>query len=340
MPEIDEYIGKENLARILLYGPPKSRKTWWAALAAEAGYNVLILAGDRNYNVLRYLTPEAKKRVYLLDWSDDVQRGTYAETLTIFLAMHVPLFWDEGAKTRTFSPKVGDIRLAQQDLNKNWVLVLDTYTALTWSFLFNFALECKKPMQEIQKPGSDTMRESYRYTGVLATNAMQGLKKFPCHLIVVAHQDTYEKRDKENNIILSRIQAKSTSGPHAMQLAKDFTDVFVFKLNGTQTLIDTTPSPDRDGGSTSIPPGIYAWEKLQFSNFAQMAQIAQPDPDLPFAGELLRCSEEDVQAASSPKNNILNGLVKTQAHLSTNAAPSGGTPTPAAKSVADILGKK
>ena len=340
MANADTFLSEQNLTRILAYGPPNTRKTWWAATAAEAGFNVLLLAGDKNYGTLRLLTPEARKRIFILDWSDTPAAATYAKNLTDVLSVQQPLFYNEQTKQKIFTPVVGDIKFDKTLLNSNWVFILDTYTALAWSYLQQYCIENNETMVEVQKPGSKGMRESYRYCGVLASWALQELKKLQCHLIVVAHQDSYEKRDKNDKVILSRIQVKSTSGPHAMQIAKDFTDVFTFNIMGQSVNIDTTAKPNQDGGSTLIPPGIYQWDALTFKTVIETAGMTLPPADLPYPEQTLLVTQADIDAVGQRGANLLQGFSQPAA-ATLAVAPAGTVHAPTGvvmQSPVDLLG--
>lgn len=334
MPNLNQFLAQDITARILCYGPPKSRKTWWAATAASAGFNVLIIAGDKNYAVLNQLPAAAKSRVFILDWSDN-DRPVFSRNITQFLSTNTTTYWDDKTKNRMFKPELSSIKLNKSTFDNNWVIILDTYTALAWSLLFQFCIENNQTMEEVQKPGNKLMQESYRYTGILATWAIQEFKKLGCHLIVVAHQDSYEKRIREGKnerVVFTRTQVKSTSGPHAMQLAKDFTDVFYFTINGPQVLIDTQANADRDGGSTLIPPGMYDWNKFDFSMMAQQAGLILPPKDLPLPTDFLLTTQTDIDIIpkgmgllNQPQNN--QPILSNQ-HTTLQAPMPGGVLSP------------
>ena len=67
MGALDDTLNNDNLARLLIYGPAKTRKTWFATKAAELGFNVILIDTDYGFHVTQNLTPEARRRIYHLD---------------------------------------------------------------------------------------------------------------------------------------------------------------------------------------------------------------------------------------------------------------------------------
>ena len=84
MPELDTSLDEQIRLRLLLYGPAKTKKTWLAGTAAEAGFNVLLLDNEQGAGILRNLSPEARKRIYRIDIQDDGKRAVAAEFITYF----------------------------------------------------------------------------------------------------------------------------------------------------------------------------------------------------------------------------------------------------------------
>ena len=141
MPPYDQLAAAQAttppLARLLLYGPGKTKKTWWAARAAEAGFNVHLLDGDKNPGILRMISKEAQARINLIDISD----ATVAPVMYNFvtkLLRGTPFLWDEQEKEvrlTTVTKSLQDDRhfywIDPRNLNWRDVLVIDSWTALS-----------------------------------------------------------------------------------------------------------------------------------------------------------------------------------------------------------------
>lgn len=318
MPSLEQQLDEQVQLRLLIYGAAKTKKTWWIGTAAEAGFNVLLLNGDKGANILSNLSPEAQKRVYVLNVYDDSNRAVFAEFMTRFLK-GVPFNWDEQA--RKFAIKPGDttIRIEPLNLPANTVVANDSWTALAWSLAFRYCLENAIDLSDAERQDWD----GYRWTGALATWMMQQWKKLPYHTITVGHQDNYEKRSKDGKKIeWSRMQIKSTSGPHAMQLAKDFTDILYFSVRGSAFQIDSGASHERDGGSQIVPPKTYQWNDLQFKDVCKLAGIPLPQhvEPLNFAE-----SSAPVQAAGKQQSQTTTTTTTKEAEPKPVIKPSVGS---------------
>lgn len=268
----------------MLYGPAKTKKTWWAGAAAEAGFNVLFFEGDGNFGILKNLSQEAQERVYVVPARDRLNKAVFAELMAVFLETKT-LIWDE--KEQVARQKITkDLRdqcifIDKADLDTNWVIVVDSYTALCASISLQYCLENAIALSDAKKTDWD----GYAWAGRLATFMIQQLKNiFDCHVIVIGHSDVYEKKKTVGDKQVTdwtRMLPKSTSGPHALTLAKNFTDIFLFSIVGTTFYIDTRADKDRDGGTINIKPDRYKWDDLQFADVIKQAGLSLPPADLP-----------------------------------------------------------
>ena len=93
------------------------------------------------------------------------------------------------------------------------------------------------------------------------------LKSIPCHLIVIGHEHSYDRYTgtKQNRqLVESRIQPISTSGPHGKRVGTEFNDVLRFYREGIHNWIDMDGNKNKDAGSRFRPPGVYQWDQFQF----------------------------------------------------------------------------
>lgn len=293
---------KDMLLRELIYGPAKAKKTWWIGKAAEAGYNILLLEGDRNWHILNKIKPEAQKRIQIVDMSDERGRPIFAMALARLLK-DGKIIWDEKEKKSSkLKPNENCISVDLDKLGRFDIVALDSWTALVRSLLLQYAKEQMIDLSQAEE--GDDKWGYYRWAGALASWMLSQLSGIQCHKIVTAHVDMYEKRSKDGKKIeWSKRQVKSTSGPHAMQLPSQFSDILYFYPKGSAYKIDTSGSDEADGGSCLVKPGIYNWDDLQFVNLIKAAGLALPPEDHP----LIDYSIGSVKPAGKDK---VKGVIK------------------------------
>ena len=318
MPAFQTFHQQISLPRTLLYGPEKSRKTWWAGTAAECGYNVLVLDADNGTDILTQLSPAAQERVYVLNISDTLNEATAAQFLGTF-ADGRPFFWDEVNK-RIYNSMISSPSIHinfERQLNPGWVCVVDSWTAIVRSIGYQYARINQIPLSVMDEEGLDR-RALYRQCGMFATNIFGQLCKLPCTVIFIGHQTVYEKHTQrlvngraQSVIEWSKTQIVSTSGPHAMSMGGVFTDILRFELAGTNFKINTTVKDDILGGARNIAPGTYDWDKFQFAHYAQLAAIPQP-LEQPLPGETFVTHEPNVTmgAPAKPTNTPIASPAK------------------------------
>lgn len=288
--DIEESADEPLLLREGFYGAYKTKKTWLAGTAAEAGFNTILIDSDHGYHILqKQLSPAAKKRLTIFKAHDLPKRAAAAEFL-IALAKNNKVMFDTKTQRVVYSQAkatpttyVLDI---QKHLSPTTVLIVDSWTAICRSLALDYIISNNIDIaqsQEDRKKGGQIM-DQFGWTGALATYIMNFLVTLPCHLIVIGHRTVYEKRSKDlKTVEFTRTQFVSTSGPHGMTLGDKFSDIFYFEnISSTLTKIDTRADTDRDGGSRIIPPASYRWEDLQWINICQYAGIPLPPPDLPY----------------------------------------------------------
>ena len=314
MPKLTDSMTDEVKLSLLFYGPAKTRKTWLAGTAAEAGFNVLYLDNEHGFKIFKQLSAEAQRRIYRIDIADTLKRAISAEFMT-YLCKYDKFFWDEARKRKVMKADSETvIQLDHLRLNLNTVLILDSYTELVWSLTKRYAIEQNIDLSDAEKTDWD----GYRFTGMLATWILEQLIKLPCHVVVIGHATNYEKRSKDGKTIeWVRTQPKSTSGPHAMTIANKFDDVLFFKMKGTQVYVDARPDKDRDSGGRVIPPGEYKWEDLHFGKLCELAGVKLPSADLPSV-ESLVLAETQVQPAANSKSVITQSQPRKPSLLKTH----------------------
>lgn len=282
MGKLDDDLAENNQLRILLYGADKTKKTWWAGAAAEAGYNVHILNTDKGISILRNLSPDARKRVNIIDATDTMKDAVGCKLIAAVMKGD-EFLWDADRKIMleraTMKGAVNVLRYDVNKLTENDVLVFDSMTALVQSLAFRYCLENKIDISDASK----TEWEGYRWAGALLSWMIAQTKAIKAHIIVIGHQEVYSKTKtiisngkKETVTEWSRTQPKTTSGPHALTIGANFTDILYFFTTGSLFKIDTAGTKDRTGGTRAIKPKVYNWQDLQFLDMITAAGLAPP----------------------------------------------------------------
>ena len=312
MPSLQQKVENAEtnppLLRILSYGSPKTKKTWHAATAAEAGFNVVLLDSDHGYHILlKTLNAEAQKRLMIIEARDSLKIPTAANFMTRFLKFGWVNFNEKTRSVVTDFKSLDSncIQLSSDShLSSNTVLIVDSYTALVRSLQMSFQKDNSLDPSASFDPKKPGIRDSFGWTGSLASWMLEKLCGLPCHVIIIAHKSVYEKYSKDQKTIeWTRVQIKSTSGPHAMTIGDKFSDILFFEnVSSAVTKISTRAEKDQEGGSRLIPPNVYNWDKLSFSHICEYAGIPLPSKDLPYLDFKIPTKE----ATPTPKKPEIN----------------------------------
>ena len=270
----------EMLLRVLIYGMQKTRKTWWALKAAEAGFNVILLDGDNGWHIVKQIEARAQERIDIVDFVDLPNRAVFAPMLVRMMKMKNFAFDTETKKLAGLKPTSASIYIDINKLTSTDVLVIDSWTAFIWSLTVRYAEENGIELDDLD--GQDW--DFYRWGGNLANWMLGKLKTLPCHVIVIGHMTVYEKyrgTKKNRKLVLQREQVMSISGPHGLKVGTDFSDVLKFERKQSgDTIILSKGNEESEGGSRLVPPRIYDWKDLQFEHLCKFAGIQLPSSDL------------------------------------------------------------
>lgn len=267
MPILKQYLTTLSPARIFLYGAAKTKKTWFAGKAAESGYRVLFLDGDKGTKILKNLSPKAQERIYAIDLQNKVDRAVMAPFITDY-TKHLQIYWDEKNKTVPHAKTENPIWIDSNSWGSETVIVLDSWTSLIRSIYLEFALKNDINLADAEK----TEWEGYGWAGRLANILLERLCCLSCHLVIIGHATQYEKfktmkmgSKTIRTLEWSRRQAVSTSGPQAMTLSVPFDEFLYFQKQGARVSIETDGDKDKDGGSRTLPPQVLSWDKFDIS---------------------------------------------------------------------------
>ena len=315
MPTANEYLKAPLLLRDLIYGHPKTRKTYWALCAAYANMNVVLFDGDDGAHIVNLIEPEFRDRITVLDLRDTVNNPVFAKFVVRLLNDQSPFIWDENEKRTTANPNTEHYNMFvnPQALTANTVLIFDSWTALNQSVILNYAREQSIDLSDAEKTDWD----GYGFQSRLLNLILSKLKTLNCHVIVVAHETTYEKRDTSGKKIISqKIQPVSSSGPHAQTLGMHFSDMLRFEWIAKGNLkINAYAAKDEQGGSRLIKPDSYKFDDLPFSKLLEAAN-ALPEEYEPQDAFISFTPGQEVPKLSELKAKGTRPVVDAQAPVS------------------------
>lgn len=274
---------EEILLRELIYGLSQRKKSWWAGAAANAGFNVLVLNGDKPATIYRQLPEAAQSRIRIVN----VFSQYHFADIVARLLRGDKIWWDITASTKAIvgmqNPAHEHFVLDFGKLTKSDVVIVDSWTALSQSAVHKISEDKKIDLSELDKIEWNL----YGPTGMHLTWMLEKFKKILANLIVIGHEDIYEKHKKGpdgkplSDIEFTKVQPVSVSRPHAQLLPKYFTDTLYFYMVGISNYISSEATSERDCGSTTVPPKTWKWEELQFKDLCIAAGIPLPSGDVP-----------------------------------------------------------
>lgn len=268
MPMGDSDTDWGRPTRNFLYGPDKTKKTWWAAKAAQDGYNVVLIDGDDGASIIKQLPIEARRKILVVDVVNTASLSVFARFMATFMRGE-PFFWDEQKKV-SYNPRttlVADhshIYFEPQKFTMNDVVIIDSWTALAASLMLEWAIENKVELTNVEKEGDQFSLMGYqsRYLDYTLTK----IKTFNCHMIVIGHETVYEKwqgQGKDRKMVEQRTQPFSSTGPHAKKIGSHFSNVMRFrKLSDISFIIDAGGDATTMGGCRQLAPQTYKWDTI------------------------------------------------------------------------------
>lgn len=293
-----------TLLHQLIYGEPKTRKTWWTLKAAEFNYNLLVLSGSATgTRVIANIDPAARHRVRIINCNDKPVYPVFGEFVTRFLrGMNV--VWDDTAEqfyfenhpTIKYDPTHGYFQINSTLLTQNDVLIIDNWTELSESVIWNWMLENGVDIASGKRP--ENIRDMFGYASAILSWMLATINHLPCHTMVICHKQTVdvmkkvptEKKDRMGRPVHGEeptgeqhIVPVSSSRAHSEKLAAKFDDILDFQKQGNQVYIDTTTSEGREGGSRTVH-GRFPWEKLTIVDFLKPLGLQPPQQEMEMPG--------------------------------------------------------
>jgi hypothetical protein len=314
--EGDNRDPNQDPARVLVYGTPKTRKTWWASTAAET-HNVYLLNGDRNTGILRNLPEAMQENVHLIPvaLNPSPTSSTFLKFLTLMFEKQ-DFIYDYETDNEIPLAKVKDnetyLACNLSLLSKRDVLLLDGWTAIVKDVASEYMIDhnINAWAGSMQSNKNNNKYSYFAYSGLVLDNVLQGVNKLPCHVIMTAHQDEYERDVKENGISKKKTitQILSSSGNQAAKIPAVLGDVLWFKhsKDATKTIIDSRPDNDRAGGGARLRPATFEFPEWTWKDYCKEANVG-------IENNLL--AENDIPAlcllTGAEIKELVNGVNKT-----------------------------
>ncbi len=293
-----------SLCKILIYGDIKTKKTWWALRAAEAGFNVTLLDGDNGHHIIAKQSEKAKKKIAYIPLVDTPDEAFFHNFIGRMYKMK-----GFGVNERTRStlsamnekqwlknPEDPTMYFNPEKLNSNDVLIVDSWSAFCRSMAKHFAIQ--NDQNHIPTGANDRKNqnvdlgrqswEDYGWGKNVAQKVLSMLQALPCHVVVIAHSVehiVYEEKTSSSGKKVQEIKSQTMqplgySGPQGRILGQFFSDIlytYIDKMDKYR--ITTKPLFDAVGGSRILDPKIYSWDELSWDELIKASNGLYRLPD-------------------------------------------------------------
>lgn len=302
MPMGDQDTDWGRPTRTFLYGPDKTKKTWWACRAAEDGYNVVLIDGDDGSSIIKQLSMEARKRILIVDVVNTAKHNAFARFTATFMKGE-PFIWDEQAKvslkpSHTLNKEHSHIYFDITKMTMNEVCIGDSWTALAQSLLLEWAKENSVDLTEVEKEGDQFALMGYQSR--FLDYVLSKMKTFPSHFIWIGHETVYEKwegKGKDRKMVEQRTQPFSSTGPHAKKIGAHFSNVLRFKkFSDVAFKIDAGGDASTMGGARQLAPKLYDWKEISPQTI--FGSIGSKPTGEPFKGAIWLAPGQNLVAAN------------------------------------------
>ncbi len=278
---------KEPL-RLMLYGKPKTRKTWWAGTAG-ATHRVIILDGENGTGILSNLPDTSRANITRIPLAGK----PYNPAMALFCSLlfkKQQFLWDMINETQVANPHSVNpagvyLDVSLGNLNHNDVLVVDSWTKIASDSGLQYMID-----NNIDPYAGDKKQfDYYGYQDLVLDAILQAMSCLPCHLVLIGHEQYYNHKIKEGLVTreITRLQLQSSTGKHAAKLPAYVSDLLWFESGAStkDTNIVTSSSDYRDGGARTVPPATHQFSTWQFKDYAKLAGIEPASVEALAAGQ-------------------------------------------------------
>ena len=275
---------KASNSRVLLYGNPKTMKTTWAIHSAiKAGYIVVFFNGDNGIPpfVINSLGKEELERLYIVNCVDKHRIANFV-TMMSYIMQQKTVIWDDEDNqfaNITKNKKHDHLVIKPSLFNKNYCVIVDSYTKLVQSTNEQFAISNNIDLSEAIKTSWNGYGEQGRWLDWF----LKSMSNFPCAFIVIAHASEHERMEKDANDKTIRVPLGiwpiSSSRPHGRTIGQQFSDIlYTDVLLDGSFVIDTRNLHNRQGGARNIAPNIYSMSSVSLEDVIGNVGIEKEDP--------------------------------------------------------------
>lgn len=322
-----------GIQHLLLIADTKMGKTDYIAQAAADGYHVVYIDNDNGYSTLVEALknqPDALERIHYFAPVDMVDFVNDLLTSVIFR------YNPNTHRAPNFSTKPDDriLEIRPSRMPRGLIVALDSWTSYANALMEKKAEKANIDLADVEKFD----RKVYGPAGFEATRTATALQHARFHVIVQAHPDVFERKEKPEDRTASTIDEKdmiiretkeipiSTSKPHGATLGKFFNQIgWLVVSKANQRLIDFRVIEGRVGGGTPNSIG----DPRSTHRFSKLFGPPQVYPPIESWMEEItyRESMDRAQAATSAKMGIAT-------------KPAAATPTPVTIPKSPIAGLK
>lgn len=279
-----------GLARTLIYGPAKTRKTWWAGTAAVAGYNLFILDGENGTGILKQLPSSSYKNIKRIAVNQSATGSTMAAFLMLMLENESFIYCPRKRSRMSGPNNLDDDELYYVvDLTlftSSDVFLVDSWTQLArditedFKRLYDLDVFEGKLSAKAKGSGKEDKYLFFNYSNLVLDTIVSRLNGLPCHVVLTAHRDFYTHEFKEgaSKKEETHIQILSTSGNQAAKVPAAFGDVIYAELNndGMTSTFSTKGSKTRVSGCRLVAPATHNFPPWDFGEYAKEAKLPTP----------------------------------------------------------------
>jgi len=271
-----------NLARVIVYGAPKTRKTWWAGTAAKT-HRVWLLDGENGATILNQLPEAYQKNISRIPLGVNPGQASFATFIKKFAEM-LPFIWAANKGSVVLPSQADDqedlyIAVDQDKLNSDDVIIIDSWTTIVQETVLLYTQ--LNNLNILQPKKRDYA--FYDFQNQVLDTILSTLNKLPCHVILIGHayEYEYELEDisdngfrKKSAATKRKIGIQSCTSKHSQKVPANFGEVLYFEnKDENTTLINTGSSPNREGGCRSIAANVFQFPGWEWKDFIASAGI-------------------------------------------------------------------
>lgn len=284
---LEDASASNTLARVLCYGKPKTRKTWWAGTAAKT-HRVTILDGENGTGIWSQLDAASRSRITRIPLATRANRPSMAMFIAHLLREQRFIWCLEEERAISAQHMRPERFYIEVDLNKLTdadVLVLDSWTRLA----VDTGVQYMQQNNIDQFSGKKREFDHYGTQGIILDSILANVNCIPSHLVVIAHEHVskIKIRDGAVETEITRMHVISSSSAHASKLPAALSDVLWFEAKSPDqnrkvgsnlgtTMIYTGSTTYRDGGARTIPPAVHEFPEWDWEAYAKASNVRIP----------------------------------------------------------------